>query len=79
MRPVLMILMILVFAADLVAFLQLRRRINSWGSRLEEPLSDQEQRYVQSRLKLVGVLSIVLTGLFLVNCVFYEILPLIFD
>lgn len=76
MKLFLIILTLAVFAADAAVFLQLRKRLKSWENQLDEPLSDEEQRYVQTRLKLIGVLSAAGTILFFINCIIHDLLPL---
>lgn len=76
MKIFLTILMLAVFAADAAVLLQLRKRFKSWENQLDEPLSDEEQRYVETRLKLLGVLSAAGTMLFFIVCILYDLLPL---
>lgn len=76
MKLFLTILMLAVFAADAAVLLQLGKRFKSWENQLDEPLSDEEQRYVETRLKLLGVLSAAGTMLFFIVCILYDLLPL---
>ena len=79
-KTALTILLALVLAADAVVFWQVRRLINSWGKEVEaddKALTDEEQRYVEVRMKLLGFLSTTALGLFLLRFVFFELFPLI--
>ena len=77
MKTALTILLILVLAAEGVAFYQVRRLIHSWGKEVEEgkALTDGEQRYVEVRLKLLSVLSTAAIVLFLLRFVVFDLLP----
>ena len=79
MKTALTILLILVLAAEGVIFYQVRRLIHSWGEDVEEndkSLTDQEQRYVEVRLKLLSVLSTAAIVLFLLRFVLFDLLPI---
>ena len=79
-KTALTILLALVLAADAVVFWQVRRLIHRWDKEVEEEdraLTDEEQRYVEVRLKLLGFLSTTALGLFLLRFVVFELIPLI--
>ena len=72
MKTALTILLALILAADAVVFWQVRRLIHSWGKEVEEDdkaLTDEEQRYVEVRLKLMSALSTAAIVLFLLRFV----------
>ena len=80
MKTALTILLILVLAAEGVIFYQVRKLIHSWGEDVEEndkALTDQEQRYVEVRLKLLSVLSTAAIVLFLLRFVVFDLLPML--
>ena len=80
MKAALIILLVLVLAADAVVFWQVRRLIHSWGKEVEEDdqaLTDGERRYVEVRLKLMGFLSTTALVLFLLRFVVFDLFPLI--
>ena len=80
MKTALTVLLILVLAAEGVIFYQVRKLIHSWGEDVEEndkSLTDQEQRYVEVRLKLLSVLSTAAIVLFLLRFVVFDLFPLI--
>ena len=80
MKAALTIHLVLILAAEDVVFWQVRRLIHSWGKEVEEEdkaLTDQEQRYVEVRLKLLSVLSTAAIVLFLLRFVFFDLFPLI--
>ena len=79
-KTALTILLALVLAADAVVFWQVRRLIHSWDREIGEEdkaLTDEEQRYVEVRMKLLGFLSTTALGLFLLRFVAFELIPLI--
>ena len=79
-KMALTILLALILAADAVVFWQVRRLIHSWDKEVGEEdkvLTDEEQRYVEVRLKLLGFLSTTALGLFLLRFVVFELIPLI--
>lgn len=79
-KMALTILLVLVLAAEAVVFWQVRRLIHSWDKEVQEEdkaLTDEEQRYVEVRLKLMGVFSAAAIVLFLLRFVFCDLLPLI--
>ena len=79
-KTALTILLALVLAADAVVFWQVRRLIHRWDREIGEEdkaLTDEEQRYVEVRLKLLGFLSTTALGLFLLRFVVFELIPLI--
>ena len=79
-KTALTILLALVLAADAVVFWQVRRLIHSWDREIGEEdkaLTDEEQRYVDVRMKLLGFLSTTALGLFLLRFVVFELIPLI--
>lgn len=79
-KTALTILLALVLAADAVVFFQVRRLIHSWDKEIGEDdkaLTDEEQRYVAVRMKLLGFLSTTALGLFLLRFVVFELIPLI--
>ena len=79
-KTALTILLTLILAADAVVFWQVRRLIHSWDKEVGEEdkaLTDEEQRYVEVRMKLLGFLSTTALGLFLLRFVFFELFPLI--
>ena len=79
-KTALTILLALVLAADAVVFWQVRRLIHSWGKEIGEDdkaLTDEEQRYVEVRMKLLGFLSTTALVLFLLRFVIFELIPLI--
>ena len=80
MKTALTILLILVLAAEGVIFYQVRKLIHSWGEDVEEndkDLTDQEQRYVEVRMKLMSVLSTAAIVLFLLRFAVFDLFPLI--
>lgn len=80
MKTALTTLLVLVLAAEAVVFWQVRRLIHSWDKEVQEEdkvLTDEEQRYVEVRLKLMSVLSTVAIILFLLRFVFFDLFPLI--
>lgn len=80
MKTALTILLALILAADAVVFWQVRRLIHSWGKEVEEDdkaLTDEEQRYVEVRMKLMGFLSTTALVLFLLRFVVFDLFPLI--
>ena len=72
-------LLALILAADAVVFWQVRRLIHSWDKEVQEDkvLTDEEQRYVEVRLKLMGFLSTTALGIFLLRFVVFDLFPLI--
>ena len=79
-KTALTILLALILAADAVVFWQVRRLIHRWDREVGEEdkaLTDEEQRYVEVRLKLLGFLSTTALGLFLLRFVVFELIPLI--
>lgn len=79
-KTALTILLALILAADAVVFWQVRRLIHRWDKEVGEEdkaLTDEEQRYVEVRLKLMGFLSTTALGLFLLRFVVFELIPLI--
>ncbi|MBQ4550009.1 MAG: hypothetical protein IJA49_02815 [Oscillospiraceae bacterium] len=79
-KTALTILLALILAADAVVFWQVRRLIHSWDKEIGEDdkaLTDEEQRYVEVRLKLLGFLSTTALILFLLRFVVFELIPLI--
>ena len=79
-KTALTILLALILAADAVVFWQVRRLIHSWDKEVGEEdkvLTDEEQRYVEVRMKLLGFLSTTALGLFLLRFVVFELIPLI--
>ena len=79
-KTALTILLALILAADAVVFWQVRRLIHSWDREIGEEdkaLTDEEQRYVDVRMKLLGFLSTTALGLFLLRFVVFELIPLI--
>ena len=79
-KTALTILLALVLAADAVVFWQVRRLIHRWDKEVGEEdkaLTDEEQRYVEIRMKLLGFLSTTALGLFLLRFVVFELIPLI--
>ena len=79
-KTALTILLALILAADAVVFWQVRRLIHRWDKEVGEEdkaLTDEEQRYVEVRLKLLGFLSTTALGLFLLRFVVFELIPLI--
>ena len=79
-KNALTILLALILTADAVVFWQVRRLIHSWAKEVEEEdkaLTDEEQRYVEVRMKLLGFLSTTALGLFLLRFVVFELIPLI--
>lgn len=80
MKTALTILLILVLAAEGVIFFQVRKLIHSWGKEVEQDdkaLTDQEQRYVEVRMKLLSVLSTAAIALFLLRFVLFDLLPML--
>ncbi len=80
MKTALTTLLVLVLAAEAVVFWQVRRLIHSWDKEVQEEdkvLTDEEQRYVEVRLKCMSVLSTVAIILFLLRFVFFDLFPLI--
>ena len=79
-KTALTILLTLVLAADAVVFWQVRRLIHRWDKEIgaeDKALTDEEQRYVEVRLKLMGFLSTTALILFLLRFVVFELIPLI--
>ena len=73
-KTALTILLALILAADAVVFWHVRRLIHSWDKEVgaeDKVLTDEEQRYVEVRLKLLGFLSTTALGLFLLRFVFF--------
>ena len=80
MKTALTVFLILVLAAEGVIFWQVRRLIHSWDEDVEEndkDLTDQEQRYVEVRMKLMSVLSTAAIVLFLLRFAVFDLFPLI--
>ena len=80
MKTALTILLILVLAAEGVIFFQVRKLIHSWGKEVEQDdkaLTEQEQRYVEVRMKLPSVLSTAAIALFLLRFVLFDLLPML--
>ena len=80
MKTALTTLLVLVLAAEAVVFWQVRRLIHSWDKEVQEEdkvLTDEEQQYVEVRLKCMSVLSTVAIILFLLRFVFFDLFPLI--
>ena len=80
MKTALTVFLILVLAAEGVIFYQVRKLIHSWGEDVEENdkvLTDQEQRYVEVRMKLMSVLSTAAIVLFLLRFAVFDLFPLI--
>ncbi|MBR7179120.1 MAG: hypothetical protein IKD27_06365 [Oscillospiraceae bacterium] len=78
-KTVLTVLLVAVLAAEALIFFQVRRLIHSWGKEVEEDdkaLTDEEQRYVEIRLKLMSALSTAAIVLFLLRFVVIDLLPL---
>ena len=78
-KTVLTILLVAVLAAEALIFFQVRRLIHSWGKEVEEDdkaLTDEEQRYVEVRLKLMSALSTAAIVLFLLRFVVFDLFPL---
>ena len=78
-KTVLTVLLVAVLAAEALIFFQVRRLIHSWGKEVEEDdkaLTDEEQRYVEIRLKLMSALSTAAIVLFLLRIVVIDLLPL---
>ncbi len=57
MRPFLIVLTILVFAADAVLFFQFHKWLDRLEHHLNEPLSGKEEHHVLGLLKRIGILS----------------------
>ena len=79
-KTALTILLALILAADAVVFWQVRRLIHRWDKEVGEEdkaLTDEERRYVEVRLKLMGFLSTTALILFLLRFVVFELIPLI--
>lgn len=80
MKTALTTLLVLVLAAEAVVFWQVRRLIHSWDKEVQEEdkvLTDEEQQYVEVRLKLLGNLSFTAIILFFLRFVFCDLFPLI--
>ena len=78
-KTVLTILLAAVLAAEALIFFQVRRLIHSWGKEVEEDdkaLTDEEQHYVEVRLKLMSALSTAAIVLFLLRFVVFDLFPL---
>ena len=79
-KTALTILLALILAADAVVFWQVRRLIHRWAREVgaeDKALTDEEQRCVEVRMKLMGFLSTTALGLFLLRFVVFELIPLI--
>ncbi len=75
------ILLVLILAAEAVVWLQMRRLFKGWEKEVEKEdmaLTDEEQHYVEIRMKLIGFLSTTALVLFLLRFVVFELLPMIF-
>ena len=80
-KTALTILLVLILAAEAVVWLQMRRLFKGWEKEVEKEdmaLTDEEQHYVEIRMKLIGFLSTTALVLFLLRFVVFELLPMIF-
>ncbi len=69
------ILLLITAVVDAVALFQVKKRIKSWGDRLDDPLSDEDETFLVKRFKLIRVLSAVGAVLLTVRVIVYELLP----
>ena len=79
MKTLLTILLILFLTAEAVIWYQIRKLIRSWGEEVEDDavLTDEEQRYIEIRAKILHILSIVSVILIILRFVVFDLLPLI--
>ena len=80
-KTALTILLVLILAVEAVVWLQMRRLFKGWEKEVEKEdmaLTDEEQHYVEVRMKLLSFLSTTAIILFLLRFVVFELLPMIF-
>ena len=66
MRPFLIVLTILIFAADAAVFVRFRQWMAQLERQPDKPLTEHQERTLQNVLKLIGILSAAWTLLTLV-------------
>ena len=66
MRPFLIVLTILIFAADAAVFVRFRQWLAKLERQPDKPLTEHQERTLQNVLKLIGILSAAWTLLTLV-------------
>ena len=66
MRPFLIVLTILIFAADAAVFVRFRKWLAQLERQPDKPLTEHQERTLQNVLKLIGILSAASTLLTLV-------------
>lgn len=66
MRPFLIVLTILIFAADAAVFVRFRQWLAQLERQPDKPLTEHQERTLQNVLKLIGILSAAWTLLTLV-------------
>ena len=66
MRPFLIVLTILIFAADAAVFVRFRKWLAQLERQPDKPLTEHQERTLQNVLKLIGILSAAWTLLTLV-------------
>ena len=66
MRPFLIVLTILIFAADAAVFVRFRQWLAQLERQPDKPLTEHQERTLQNVLKLIGTLSAAWTLLTLV-------------
>ena len=66
MRPFLIVLTILIFAADAAVFVRFRKWLAQLERHPDKPLTEHQERTLQNVLKLIGILSAAWTLLTLV-------------
>ena len=80
-KTALTILLVLILAAEAVVYYQMRRLLKSWEQDVEnddKQLTDEEAHYVETRLRLMGILGSTALVIFLLRFVVFELLPMIF-
>ena len=78
-KTALTILLVLILAVEAVVWLQMRRLFKGWEKEVEKEdmaLTDEEQHYVEVRLKLLSFLSTTALILFLLRFVIFDLFPL---
>ena len=78
-KTALTILLVLILAVEAVVWLQMRRLFKGWEKEVEKEdmaLTDEEQHYVEVRMKLLSFLSTTALILFLLRFVIFDLFPL---
>ena len=78
-KTALTILLVLILAVEAVVWLQMRWLFKGWEKEVEKEdmaLTDEEQHYVEVRMKLLSFLSTTAIILFLLRFVIFDLFPL---